>query len=211
MRLITLLILALSITALAVGQVQPTKTKPPAKTQRRANGPASPARLKPVTIEKWGVRSISLPAVEMEQPETTEDKNNDVSWTTYSLAWKGPARSSEGLFTVRTWNTDFPKVTGLSAAVATPEFLMSFEHSKDLSGKNSGEIEDASVMEVDGVKGNFFQGLQGGDKNRVMAGWSTYRYYQNHAQRISIVFTGPRTELGTYMTIMQSIRLTHEP
>jgi hypothetical protein len=60
-------------------------------------------------------------------------------------------------------------------------------------------------LEVGGIKGNFFRGAQGDDKDRIMTGRYTYRYYQNHAQKISVVGTGRRTELPEYTKVIQSI------
>ena len=162
-------------------------------------------QLKLVPIEKWGVQSVSFPSGEVDLPQTNDEKNNDVTWTTYELAWKDVSRRSEIVFSVRTWNVDWPKVTTLKPEVATPENLLSVENSMNLDQKKSGQLEDASVLEVGGIKGNFFRAPQAGDKDRIMAVWYTYRYYENHAQKINVVATGPRSELPTYMKVIQSI------
>ena len=199
MKMITSVTLAMLLVVSSVGcQSRKTNAKPANVSDN--------SQLKQVPIEKWGVQSVSFPKTgEMEAPQTSEDKNKDVTWTTYEVAWKDVSRRSEILFSVRTWNVDWPKVADLSAELATPENLMAAENSRSLEQKNSGELEDASAMEVGGLKGNFFRGKQGDDKDRIMTGWYTYRYYQNHAQKINIVAIGPRSELPTYMQVIQSI------
>ncbi len=114
----------------------------------------------------------------------------------------------EGYFSITTWNVDFAKGLDLRPEAATPENLLAVEHSSNVRRKNSGEepIEEASALEVNGVKGNFFRAKYGENKSQIMMGWYTYRYYKNNAQKINITVICSKNDLQKSMQIIQSIK-----
>jgi hypothetical protein len=211
--LFLLITTGLALSVYAPGQAR--KTKPAQKAKRVGSETRKALDLKPVRIEKWGVKSLSLPADLVQIKETASPGNNHgVTFTEYSRFWRRPLKDKAGSafdvnFFVTTWNHDFTKVTGLKPEAATPESLVMTEHQEDLKSiaGNTIPIEEAILLEVGGVRGSFAKLRFTGKENSVRVVWSTYRYFQSKAQRIFISITAPETELPKIMKVLHSLEL----
>jgi biopolymer transport protein ExbD len=170
-----------------------------------------PTEWKTVQIGKWSIESMSLPTELTKESESTESKKNkDVTWTDYSRSWEKPSKNIKVRFDVNlsitTWDADFAKVLGRKE-FATPEDLLMHDHLANERAKtNEDQVEEASYLELNGVRGSFFRATYGEDKNQIMAGWHTYRYYEGKAQRIDISIVCARSELQKAMMIIKSLK-----
>lgn len=168
---------------------------------------------KDVKLEKWGIQGLKIPETLADDSETvTPNKNVDVTWTNYEKSWAKTATNSpqskfELTLTVTDWDADFAKVTTLKPEVATPENLVAIDLTGDLRNKSSqdGRVEEADFYTVDGIKGTLTRAKVA--DNRIWLIWQTYRYFNNKAQRISVLASCPRTELQTASKIIDSLKI----
>lgn len=195
---------------------EPPPPPPPKKIKVGKSLDWKVAKWKTVPIEKWGFRSLILPEELIGKPETIESqKNKDVTWTTFSRSWRTPTEdytppAFEVDLSVTTWDVDFAKLTGLRPEIATPENLIEAENnaSEKLKNKAESPIEEAGFLEIDRLRGGFYRSKFGEDKNRLMTGWQTYRYFKNKAQLINISIVCGRDDLPQAMKIINSLKMS---
>jgi hypothetical protein len=188
---------------------------PPPAPKKASKERSSSDAFKDVSIRKWGVAGLSLPEDLTNETESSEPiANKNVSWTTYSRSWKQAAEfypsALEADLNVTTWNADFKTlVPELKPELATPENFILMDLLGDSNNKNEADsfVKETKAMVVNGVNGAFFRADSPSGNNRFMIGWTTYRYYENKAQRISLVITGRKDEMEKALKIIKSLKL----
>jgi hypothetical protein len=187
---------------------------PPPPPAPSAEKYASSDVFKDEAIGQWDILGFSIPQdLTGGIVRSNTSTNKDVMWTTTSRDWRHSAPIYPDLLNVElsvtTWNADFKKVMpDLRPDLATPETLLFVDVMGDFNKKSEpgSFVKEAYFLEIGGVKGGFFRGEFPTQKDRFLAGWYTYRYFEGKAQRISLNVTGRKSELPKLMKIIQSLK-----
>jgi hypothetical protein len=169
-----------------------------------------------LSMQRWGVESIELPDNLWADPDDVQpSKNGDVTWNTYTARWTPiPARSGPKITEINIfstiWDQELAKVVpDLRPELATPENLMKADIEGDIRNKLQKDalVEEAGYYKINGITGGLTQGRVSGRDGAVMLIWSTYRYYKDKPQRVSMEIVIDRREIKSAMRIIDSLKL----
>lgn len=189
---------------------------PPPPPPRMNSSAASSDKLLDVSIDKFGIKGLSVPSNMPAEPVNEEKtKNGDVTWSSYRYEWKTPVSGYskpvlEVVVRTTLYNADFTKVIpDLKPDKATPEVLLLVDYLADLKIKEQPNswIKEVKWLDLSGVTGEYLLADEPGSETRFMALWQTYRLLDGKAHTVSITVTGNLSEMPKAEKIINSFKL----
>lgn len=151
--------------------------------------------------EKQGLTFTLPPDWRLDEslPETEEKLGT--FFTSSSISWKGSKEQALEV-SIETGAGDFP--------LAAEEMLeKDFEIDQKLKQDGKVPIGELRYMEVDGLKGEYFtEGAE--DDPKAKLSWITYRHYKGKAQHLFIRLSGPKKDLETLTSILNSTKVSRD-
>lgn len=201
------ILLALAVTALSFGAVS---------AQKQGTGAKSSVKWPQVSIQKWGVGTISLPGnLSAKDDDVQDQENGDVTWTDNTAAWSlAPKKAGPRIFEVNlnvtNWDVPFAKIApDMKPELATPENFLMIDLLGDMRSKKErpSSVLVADYHTIDGMNGGLTIMKDPGVKNRLVLIWQTFRYYKTKPQRVKIEVVAGTADKASALRIINSLKL----